>query len=47
MKDGIDLHIYEQHQRKTNTIRMTSQNPEYVQTHCNNRHNPLNFTIRK
>ena len=28
-------------------FRNTSQNPEYIQTHCNNRRNPFHFASRK
>ena len=28
-------------------VRMLSQNPEYVQTHCNERIIPFNFACRK
>ena len=28
-------------------IKIPSQNPEYVKTHCNDRNNPLHFAILK
>ena len=30
-----------------NTIQTISQNPEYVQTHCNDRNNPFHLACRK
>ena len=44
---NVFTHIYEHYEWKMKTIRIIPQNPEYVQTHCNNLNNPFHFACRR
>ena len=46
----IKICYYLKHQKTTlhrNFFKKLSQNPDYVQTHCNDRNNPFYFACRK
>ena len=44
------VHYYLKLQKPTmnrKLFEIIAQNPEYIQTHCNNRNNPFHFACRK